>query len=551
MPPAPFPCLAVSTRPRSKCYPSPIAVVPGRNLTAPCCGPGLSPHVPSCAQRRRLRFSVSAPSPPAEVPIEPEERLQRVLAARGVGSRRRAESLIVAGRVAIGGRIVTELGTKIDPRAVDVRVDGKLLRAQPLRYVLLNKPTGYITTTSDERGRRTVMDLVPTRERIYPVGRLDRDTEGLLLLTNDGDVANRIMHPRYALAKEYHVLTPARPSDEAMQRIRGGVTIEGRRVIPDEFRLVRETREGPLLTIVIHEGMFHVVRRMMDAVGIPVAALRRIRLGPLSINGISVGSWRELTPGERSTLYEALRLDREGTGPSFARPANAPLRPSRSAPPYSRRSPLLEAPPPRRATEAATKVTAEGRPSTPARPPEIGTPGGTPTSRETRKKGRSPERRRGKTTSTIKQSKGQDAPSQRPAHRVTGNDDRRTRDPRHHSSTKSAQGNPNASDRPSPPPHDPSSPRRKRRGAPEDASVDRRGRRARRRADDRGPGRTTEARRDEGSGGKRENRAGGRPPAPSRRVDRKDRRDGGPPTPERDGGDEGEQRDAAGERTRP
>jgi 23S rRNA pseudouridine2605 synthase len=239
-----------------------------------------------------------------------EERLQRVLAARGAGSRRHAETLIRAGRVTVGGQVITELGTKIPSDHPDVRVDGKKLRPQPFRYILLNKPSGYITTTSDERGRRTVMELVRVNERMYPVGRLDRDTQGLLLLTNDGDLADRVMHPRYELAKEYHVLTPKRPMEHQLQQIRDGITLDGRTTAPDECRILRETRDGWLLKIVIHEGRYHVVRRMMDAVAIPVAALNRERLGPLSVSGIAPGSWRELSPGERSTLFEALHLDR-------------------------------------------------------------------------------------------------------------------------------------------------------------------------------------------------------------------------------------------------
>lgn len=206
---------------------------------------------------------------------------------------------------------MTELGTKVDPRSVEIAIDGQPLRLQRMRYVLLNKPTGYITTTSDERGRRTVMDLVPSRERIYPVGRLDRDTEGLLLLTNDGDVANRVMHPRYQLAKEYHVLTLTRPSDEKLERVRQGVVVDGRRVEPEEFRILRETRGGLILKIVVHEGIHHVVRRMMETVGIAVTGLRRVRVGPLSLAGVAVGESRELTPGERATLFEALRLEQE------------------------------------------------------------------------------------------------------------------------------------------------------------------------------------------------------------------------------------------------
>jgi len=141
------------------------------------------------------------------------ERLQRILAARGVASRRAAETLITEGRVAVNGQIVTELGTRANPATDEIRVDNEIIRQPPLRYLMLNKPTGYITTTSDERDRWTVMDLVRVSERVFPVGRLDRDTEGLLLLTNDGDIAHRIMHPRYKLTKEYHVLTRTRPTE--------------------------------------------------------------------------------------------------------------------------------------------------------------------------------------------------------------------------------------------------------------------------------------------------------------------------------------------------
>lgn len=236
------------------------------------------------------------------------ERLQRILASRGVASRRAAEQMIREGRVSVDGRVVTELGTKADPVRSDIRIDGNLLRRQRSRYILLNKPRGYITTTKDERDRRTVLDLVQVSERVYPVGRLDRVTEGLLLLTNDGDVANRVMHPRYGLAKEYEILTPVRPTAATMDRVRKGVTIDGKRIVPHEFRIVREAREGVLLKIVIHEGLFHVVRRTMEAVGVQVERLRRVRIGPLSVAGIPIGTWRELRQGEERTLFEALGL---------------------------------------------------------------------------------------------------------------------------------------------------------------------------------------------------------------------------------------------------
>lgn len=250
----------------------------------------------------------NSPVSPEVATIDASERLQRVLSARGVESRRKAEDLIRAGRVTVDGATVTELGTKVDPRRARITVDGQVLRPQRLRYILLNKPIGYITTTDDERGRRTVMDLVNVPERVYPVGRLDRDTEGLLLLTNDGDVANRVMHPRYGLAKEYNVLTDRRPIDPVMERVRRGTTIDGRTVVPEEFRILRETRDGPLLTITIHEGTKHLVRRVMEQAGIRVVRLRRVRLGPLSLAGIREGTYRELTSGELNSLFEALRI---------------------------------------------------------------------------------------------------------------------------------------------------------------------------------------------------------------------------------------------------
>lgn len=248
------------------------------------------------------------------------ERLQRILASRGVASRRAAEVLIREGRVAVNGVIVTELGTKADPSRDEITVDNKVLRPQALRYLILNKPTGYITTMSDERGRWTVMDLIRVSERVFPVGRLDRDTEGLLLFTNDGDVANRVMHPRYGLAKEYHVLTRVKPTPQQISRVREGIVIDGRRIIPQEIRLLRESADGVIVTITVHEGIFHLVRRIMDVAGIEVLRLRRARIGPLSIAGLRIGQWRDLTPGEQASLLEALHLDDEAAARNVDRP---------------------------------------------------------------------------------------------------------------------------------------------------------------------------------------------------------------------------------------
>ncbi|HWV24368.1 MAG TPA: pseudouridine synthase [Thermomicrobiales bacterium] len=237
------------------------------------------------------------------------ERLQRVLAARGVASRRASEEYITGGRVQVNGQTVTELGTRVDPMHDEIRVDGKVLKRQRPRFLMLNKPSSFITTVSDEKQRWTVMDLVQVPERVYPVGRLDRETQGLLLMTNDGDVANRVMHPKYELAKEYHVITSKKPNDRQLQRIRDGIEIEGRTITPDECRILRETHEGVIVKIVLHEGLYHVVRQIMETVGIVVDKLRRVRIGPLTITGIPPGAWRDLTPGELTELYAALGLD--------------------------------------------------------------------------------------------------------------------------------------------------------------------------------------------------------------------------------------------------
>jgi 23S rRNA pseudouridine2605 synthase len=219
--------------------------------------------------------------------------------------------MMLAGRVQVNGTVVTELGTRVDPNRDQIRVDGKTLRRQRPRYIMLNKPTGFITTVSDERDRWTVMDLVKVPERVYPVGRLDRATQGLTLMTNDGDLAHRIMHPSFRIDKEYLVFVGERPAERQLQELRDGVRIDGRRVVPREVRLFRESEEGVALIVVLHEGLYHVVRRMMELVGISVSGLRRTRLGPLRVQGIPTGSWRDLSPGELRQVYEAVGLPLE------------------------------------------------------------------------------------------------------------------------------------------------------------------------------------------------------------------------------------------------
>lgn len=209
----------------------------------------------------------------------------------------------------VDGEVVRELGVRVDPERQEIRVDGQRIRPERRRYIMLNKPPGYITTASDERGRRTVLDLVNVPERVVPVGRLDRQTSGLLLLTNDGDLAFRVTHPRYELEKEYEALLDGHPPPEVLETLRRGVIVEGVRVVPEQVRPLRNEEEGTVLRIVIHEGRNRIVRRMMERVGYPVLKLMRTRIGPVHVRGLPQGAWRDLTDGEVAQLFEAVRLD--------------------------------------------------------------------------------------------------------------------------------------------------------------------------------------------------------------------------------------------------
>lgn len=239
------------------------------------------------------------------------ERLQRVLSSSGIASRRRAEEMIVEGRVRVDGIVVTQLGTQVDAERQKIEVDGKLIPRARLRYIVLNKPSGYITTTADERGRYTVMDLVPVNERVVPVGRLDRQTEGLLLLTNDGEIAHRVMHPRFEIEKEYEALLDGHPPAEVLARVRRGITIDGQVTRPAVVRPMRNTEDGTVVKVVLHEGRNRVVRKMFDEIGYPVLRLIRVRVGPLQLGSIPRGTWRDLTDGELSQLREAVHMTDE------------------------------------------------------------------------------------------------------------------------------------------------------------------------------------------------------------------------------------------------
>jgi 23S rRNA pseudouridine2605 synthase len=259
------------------------------------------------------------------------ERLQKILSTAGVASRRLSEELILQGRVSVNGKTVTELGTKADPSVDEIKVDGRRIKTeQRKRYVLLNKPRGYITSRSDPEGRPTVMELVRgVKEYIYPVGRLDYDSEGLLLLTNDGELAARLTHPRHEVEKVYEARVKGVPDERTLERLARGVPLEGRRTAPARIRasepFVKGSGEQTIVEISIHEGRQRQVRKMFDAVGHPVVRLKRVRIGPLTDPEMPSGHWRELTPRE----IAALRRVAGAAGTSAPRPAPGTTAPSR------------------------------------------------------------------------------------------------------------------------------------------------------------------------------------------------------------------------------
>jgi 23S rRNA pseudouridine2605 synthase len=240
------------------------------------------------------------------------ERLQKVLAATGWGSRRVCEDLIAAGRVRVNGELA-ELGRRVDPANDLIEVDGAPVGTKPgLVYYLLNKPQGVVTTAKDTHGRPTVVELVPRQPRVFSVGRLDVDTEGLLLLTNDGELAHRVSHPSHGVEKEYLAHVRGRVSPGALRALRDGIELDDGITAPAE---ASQPTPG-VLRITIHEGRNRQVRRMCDAIGHPVLRLVRTRIGPISDRSLRPGDWRELSTGERRALTEAVadqarRYDRD------------------------------------------------------------------------------------------------------------------------------------------------------------------------------------------------------------------------------------------------
>jgi 23S rRNA pseudouridine2605 synthase len=237
-------------------------------------------------------------------------RLQKVLAKAGVGSRRAAEELIAEGRVSVDGAVVTEFGRRVDPRTAVIHVDGVRVNIrEDLRYLALNKPRGVHTTMSDERGRPCVGDyLRDRRDRLFHVGRLDAETEGLLLLTNDGDLAHRLMHPSYRVLKTYLAEVIGTVPRDLGRRLRAGVELDDGMVTVDAFRVVDTSGGRTQVEVVLHEGRKHIVRRLLAEVGHPVQRLVRTRVGDVHLRSQRPGTLRPLTPSEVGSLYAAVGL---------------------------------------------------------------------------------------------------------------------------------------------------------------------------------------------------------------------------------------------------
>ena len=259
------------------------------------------------------------------------ERLQKIISAAGITSRRASEELILNGQVTVNGAVVTELGTKADPTKDQITVNGKPLQVSEQRlYILLNKPAGYMTTLDDPEGRPLVTDLLKEiNERVYPVGRLDYNTEGLLLLTNDGDWANKLMHPRHEIDKEYHVRVRGKVHKSQLDQLVAGVEIDGKKTAPAKAILIKDGEQNDWLSITIHEGRNRQIRRMCEAVSLSVVRLKRVRYGSLVLGVLKSGQFRQLSESEVNELRDPSQAVLAAKRPpkQQAASANAPRKP--------------------------------------------------------------------------------------------------------------------------------------------------------------------------------------------------------------------------------
>ena len=235
-----------------------------------------------------------------------EERIQKIIARSGLCSRRAAEELIRQGKVKLNGQVVVELGTKVVAGEVKLTVNDKpLSKTEQKIYLLLNKPVGFVTTMKDTHDRPIVTSLLKgVRERVFPVGRLDFDTSGALIFTNDGELAQKIQHPKFEINKTYLATVKGQPSATALQRLRDGVMVEGRKTYPAQIKMVKDKGDSVIIEVVIHEGRKRQVRKMMTAIGHPVLALSRIAYGNLALGPLKSGSFRYLSKQDLQTIFQ-------------------------------------------------------------------------------------------------------------------------------------------------------------------------------------------------------------------------------------------------------
>lgn len=244
----------------------------------------------------------------------PGERLQKVLAAAGVASRRHSEELILDGRVEVDGRPVTELGTRVDPAEQEIRVDGAVLPRPKYVYYLLNKPSGVVSTNDDPSGRPRVIDLVPAEQRLFTIGRLDRSSEGLIIVTNDGELTNRLTHPRYGIPKTYRAKVQGRPTEETLRKLREGVHLAEGLAQVDSLKIRGRHARGLELEIVLTEGRNREIRRILAKVGHKVQQLRRTAIGDVRLGRLKVGEYRPLSHKEIRLLRQAAGSSAAGSG---------------------------------------------------------------------------------------------------------------------------------------------------------------------------------------------------------------------------------------------
>ncbi|HEB69845.1 MAG TPA: rRNA pseudouridine synthase [Desulfobulbus sp.] len=233
-----------------------------------------------------------------------EERLQKILARAGIGSRRKCEEFIKQGRVTVDGRPVTGMGTKVDPERAKITFDGRPVSSEEPVYLLLNKPTGYVTTLSDPQGRPIITDLLPKiTARVFPVGRLDLNSEGALLITNDGRMTNFILHPRYGVKKTYEITVNTAPDPERIHRLERGILLDGTRTLPAEIRFLSRKKGSVRLQVILHEGKKRQVRKMFSAIGHPVKTLKRTAYGRLPLGRLQPAEYRFLTKKDIKKVF--------------------------------------------------------------------------------------------------------------------------------------------------------------------------------------------------------------------------------------------------------